>query len=473
MSAGRLLLLAPLGLVLGCASQFARPAWERPPPPARDGPVVQPGALHRDELPNGLRVLVLEDRRLPRVVLGLSLRRGESTVARDEAGVASFTADLMQRGAGSRDAIALAEAVDEIGASFSVWSGWDEMGVAVSGLSRDLDRLVEILADVVLRPRFERLEADRLRSERLAALEKAKDDPATLSSWFTQRALYPGHRFGLPRGGTPDTVRRLDARAARALHRRMFVPNGAVLSASGDVAAADVVARASAAFGDWQPGLVPDAGIAPPTPAPAERRIVVVDRPDLVQARISIAHEGIARTDRDRIAVSLMNSVIGGSGFSSRLTQSVRADSGLTYGIRSRFNLRREPGPFTVSTFTRVSEARRVVDLVLAELARAQSQPPSEAELRDARALAIGRFALGLESSAAVMNSLVNLDVYGLPQDSLDTFRGRVRATDAQQVARMAREHLHPERPAIVLVGPADLLVPQFEDLGEVSVLSP
>ena len=394
-------------------------------------------------------------------------------VALDEAGVAYFTAGLMRRGAGSRDAIALAEAVDEIGASLSVWSGWDEMGVYVSGLSRDLDRLFEILADVVLRPRFERREADRLRSERLAALEKAKDDPASLSGWFTQRTLYPGHRFGLPLGGTPDTVRRLDAGAARALHRRMFVPNGAVLAASGDVAAADVVARASAAFGDWPPGPVPDAGIAPSMPAPAERRIVVVDRPDLVQARISIAHEGIARTDRDRIAVSLMNSVIGGSGFSSRLTQSVRADSGLTYGIRSGFELRREPGPFTVVTFTRVSEARRVVDLVLAELARAQSQPPNEAELRDARALAIGRFALGLESSAAVMNSLVDLDVYGLPLDSLDTFRGRVRAIDTQLVARMARERLHPGRAAIVLVGPADLLVPQFEDLGEVSVLLP
>jgi predicted Zn-dependent peptidase len=436
-------------------------------------PVVQPGALHRSELPNGLHLLVLEDRRLPRVVLGLSVRRGEAMVAPDEAGVASFTADLMGRGAGSRDAVALAEAVDEIGASLSVWSGWDEIGVYVAGLSRDLDRLVEILADVVLRPRFERREAERLRSERLAALEKAKDDPATLSSWFTQSALYPGHRFGLPRGGTPDSVRRLDARAARAFHQRVLIPNAAVFSASGDVAVADVVARASAAFGDWQPASVPDAGIAPPMPAPPERRIVIVDRPDLVQARISIAHEGIARTDPDRIAVSLMNSVIGGSGFSSRLTQSVRADSGLTYGIRSSFELRREPGPFSVSTFTRVSEARRVVDLVLAELARAQSQPPSEAELRDARALAIGRFALGLETSAAVMNSLVDLDLYGLPEDSLDTFRGRVRATDAKQVARMAREHLHAERSAIVLVGPADLLVPQFEGLGEISVLSP
>ena len=473
MRALRPFLLAALCLALGCAPLFARPAWERPPPPARDVPVVQPGAFDRAELPNGLRVLVLEDRRVPRVVLGLHVRRGEAALASDEAGLAGFTAELMERGAGSRDAVALAEAVDEIGASLGVWSGWDAMGVFVSGLSRDLDRLVEILADVVLRPRFEAGEAARARSEQLASLEKAKDDPATLAGWFTQRALYPGHRFGLPRGGTPETVRRLDARAARAFHARVFVPNDAVLSASGDVAADGFIARAREAFGAWQVGPVPDPGPPPPMPAPSVRRIVVVDRPDLVQARISIAHDGIARTDPDRIAVALMNSVIGGSGFSSRLTKSVRADAGLTYGIGSRFELRREPGPFVVSTFTRVSEARRVVDLVLAELVRARSQPPTEAELRDARSLAIGRFSLGLESSAAVMDSLVDLDVYGLPQDSLDTYRARVRATGAMDVARMARQHLHPERAAVVLVGPADLLAPQFEDLGEVTRLSP
>jgi zinc protease len=464
---------ALLALALGCAPFLDRPAWERPPPPVRDAPVVQPGALERAALPNGLHVLVLEDHRIPRVVLGLALRRGEAMLAPERAGLAVFTGDLMERGAGTRDAVALAQAVDAIGASFYVWTGWDEMSVFVSGLSRDLDRLMEILADVVLRPRFERREATRLRSEQIASLQKAKDDPGTLANWFTQRTLYPEHRFGVPLGGTPETLERFDERAAREFHARVFVPNDAVLFASGDLEADDVLNRARGAFGAWRPEPVPDAGPAPPERAPEARRIVVVDRPDLVQARITIAHEGIARTDPDRIAVALMNSVIGGSGFSSRLTQTVRADAGLTYGIRSGFALRREPGPFTVTTFTRVPETRRVVDLVLAELGRARSQPPSEKELRDARALAIGTFSLGLETSDAVMTSLVDLDVYGLPPDSLDTYRARVRATDAEQVARMAREHLHPERAAIVLVGPAELLVPQFEDLGPVTVRTP
>lgn len=460
-------------LLLGCANPLRQPAWRRPPPPTSDAPMIRPGSLVRGELPNGLRTLVLEDRRLPRVVLGLTVRRGAAMVDPGQAGLARFTTELMERGAGGRDAVALAEAVDEIGASLSVWAGWDAAGVEVSGLSRDLDRLVEILADVVLRPHFDPGEAEKVRSEALAYLEQAKDNPTTLVHWYTAQTLYAGHRFGSPHAGTPESVRQLNERTARGFYRQIFLPNNAVLFGSGDLSGADWASRAQASFGAWKPRALPEAGPPPPTLTPAERSVVIVDRPELAQAQISIAHEGISRTNPDRIAGSLMNSVIGGSGFSSRLTQRVRASAGLTYHVSSHFRLRREPGPFAVSTFTRVDEARRVVNLVLAELERARTSPPSPSEIEDARALAIGGFVLGLETSAAVMESLVDLDIYGLPEDSLDTYRARIRATSTEAVERMVGELLHPDRAAIVLVGPADRLVPQFRDLGTPVVLQP
>jgi zinc protease len=465
-----------LVLVLLAASACAlarKPAWELPPPPARDAPVVQEGSLQRAELDNGLEVLVLEDHRLPRVALGVTVRRGAAIVDNEQAGLAAFTAELMSRGAGKRDALALAQAVDEIGASLRVGSDWDAMSVRVAGLSRDLDRLLEILADVVLRPRFEAREADKARGEILASLERAKDDPHTLASWNLARALYDGHRYGRPRRGVPETVAGLDTGAARAFHRRVFVPNDAIFSAAGDAAMEDLLARVGKAFGAWEWGPVSEPGPAPPALVPPERRIVVVDRPDLVQARIALAHEGIARTHPERVAASLMNTVLGGGGFSSRLMESLRAEEGLTYGVGSGFGMRRHPGPFYVSTFTRVSEVRRTLDLVLAELERAKSDPPSEEELRGARALMVGRFSLGLETSAAVVEALVDLDVYGLPEDSLDTYRSRIRATRVEHTARMARTLLHPERAAVVLVGPAREIVPQVEEMGLVEVVTP
>lgn len=460
-------------LCVGCALARPKPAWELPPPPAPEAPVVRSGAMHRASLDNGLEILVLEDRRLPRVVFGFTFRRGEGAVALDRAGLASFTTELLERGAGERDALAFAEYVDSIGASFSATAGWDSATVGVVGLSRDLDRLMEILADAVLAPRFEDAEAERARAERLAALERALDDPATLARWHTARAVYPGHRYGLPTTGSPETVERLDAAAAREYHRRTFIPNDAIFFASGDVSADDMEARVRAAFGDWKRGPLVPVGPAPPSVAPSARKIVIVDRPDLVQARISLSHEGIRRTAEDRLAVSLMNSVVGGSGFSSRLMDTLRAEAGLTYGVYSGFVLRRQPGPFVVSTFTRVPEVRRALDLILGELERGRSEPPDESELTWARTLAVGRFSMGLETSAAVMTGLVDLEVYDLPEDSLDTFRSRIRAVTAEQVAEAARGHLVPDRAAIVLVGPAEQIRPLVEDLGPVEVVEP
>ncbi len=435
--------------------------------------MVKPGSLQRARLDNGLEILVLEDHRLPLVSLGLSFRRGEAMLAPEDAGLASFTAELLERGAGGRDANEFAEYVDEIGASFGGAAGWDSLSVGVSGLSRDLDRLFEVLADGTLRPHFEAEEAERARAERLAALERAKDDPATLASWYTARALYAGHRYGTPLSGDAESVARLDAARARALHQRVFVPNDAIFYASGDVTAKDIIARVRAHFAKWPRGEPSPTGPPPPLRTPEQRRILIVDRPDLGQARIAVAHEGLSRTDEDRLAASLMNLVVGGSGFSSRLMTSLRSEQGLTYGVYSGYRLRRQPGPFVVSTFTRVPEVRRTLDLLLGELERGLEEPPGEDELVWARSLATGRFSMGLETSSAVMNGLVDLEIYDLPRDSLDTYRSRVRALTEADSARAARLYLHPERVAIVLVGPAEALLPQVEDLGPVEVVVP
>lgn len=460
-------------LLLSCAAHDPRPAWELPPAPPNDSPVVQPDRLHRAELDNGVAVLLLEDRRLPRVEVGVTVRRGAAGVPVDQAGLAPFTAELMKRGAGNRDALELSAAVDEIGASLSVSAGWDDLSVRVGGLSGDLDLLLEILADVALRPRFEEAEAEKARGQALAALERARDEPGTLAHWKLARALYPEHRYGLPRSGSPETVARLGAGAARRLHDRLFVPSDAIFSAVGDIDPDDLLARAGALFGAWSGDAAPPPGPAAPSRTPKERSIVVVDRPDLGQAKILLGQEGIGRTDPERIPVALLNSALGGSGFSSRLMERLRARDGLTYGVYSTFTLRRTPGPFFVSTSTRVAEARRAIDGILEVLETARTSPPEEEELHEAQMLAVGRFALGLETSDAVMESLVNLEIYGLPRDSLDTYRSRVRAVTPADLAILARSHLDPERLAIVVVGPAGELAGQLEGLGPIEHVAP
>jgi len=467
----RVLALLLVSLGLACTSPWAKPVWERPPPLPVDAKVVQDDRVHREELPNGVRVLVLEDRRLPAFSLGVVIARGAGVEAPEEAGVAAYTAELMERGAGARMALELAGVVDALGASLQVGAGWDSIAAQVAGLSEDRDALFDVLADVVLRPRFDRDEAERVRSESLAALRQAADDPTTLLNWSFAKTLYAGHRYGLPEEGTQETVARLGADAARAFHRRVFVPGAAIVYASGDVEPEPLLARIRATYGAWQGPRPPDVG-APP-PVPERRRVVVVDRPDLGQAQIGVGHDGVARSDPRRLPVQLLNSALGGGGFSSRLMARIRAEEGLTYGIYSQFVQRHRAGPFGVFTFTRVPKVGEVVTGILEELERVRREPPSEQELARVRSQRAGQFALALETSAEVAAALVELDVYGLPRDTLDTYRRRVRAVTVEETSAVARELIDPARSSIVVVGPAETLRAQLEPFGAVEVLAP
>jgi zinc protease len=463
-----------VSFAMGCGLAATRPAWEESPPPPAENAIVASDDLFRATLPNGLELILLEDDRLPRIALGITLRRGVGSVDPSLAGVAELAAEVMQRGAGERDALALAKIVEDAGASLSVSSGWDTTSISLSGLSEDRVLLFEILQDVALRPRFDGNEFSKARAEQEAGIVAAQDDPATLIRWHALRVLFDGHRYGLPHSGSAETLARIDVDRARAYWEDRFVPRNTVFWAVGDFKAEELIPRVERVFG----GLpdVPVISGTPPTPVqtPGTRRIVVVDKPELLQARIIVAHEGIERTEPTRIAVDIMNDALGGSGFSSRLMKKIRSEEGLTYGVGSGFSLRSQPGPFSVSTFTRIPKVRQVVDLVLEEMEAIRTDRLVTAdELAKFISFNIGRFGLSLETSDAVLSSLVDLDVHGLPNDSLDTFRSRVRAVTLDDVKLAAKTRLHPDRAAIVVLGPAEALVPDLEDLGEIEVRQP
>ena len=480
--AGRLVLrfangIAALGVVVsiaGCGVFGPRPAWEEPPPAPTVGPIVVAEDLHRATLANGIEIIVLEDPRLPRISLGVTLRRGAGSVAPAKAGIAELAAEVMQRGAGDRDALALAKVIEDTGASLTVSAGWDATTVSLAGLSKDAPLFQEILADVTKRPRFEAAEFEKARGEQLAGLAAAVDDPMTLVRWHFLRALYEGHRYGLPESGSVATVESLRVDDVRAYWRDRFVPRNAIFWAVGDVDAEAFVREIETGYGKLPDVAATADTPAPPAKTPEQRRIVVVDKPELVQAQILIGHEGIARSNPDRIPIDLMNDALGGSGFSSRLMKIVRGKNGLTYSVSSGFSLRRQPGPFQIATFTKVDSVRQVVDLALAEMgAIRESRPVDAEELAKFVSFSVGSFGLSLETSRAMLASLVDLEVHSLPDDSLDTFRARVAGAKLVEVQAAAKARLHPERAAIVVLGPAEQLVPQLESLGKVEVVNP
>lgn len=474
-SFGMALLLGVTLIGVGCVSQ--KPVWEETLKLARElpsvVPVVEQGRLHRATLANGMTLIVLEDSRLPRVSLGVAVRRGAGDEPRERAGLASLTAALMEREAGTRNALALAQAVDERGATLHVQAEWDAMEAGIAGLTRDLDFFFEILGDVVQRPVFSTEELRRIRANKIAELARSKDDPETLAEWAMKDALYPAHRYGLPVEGSPSTLAKISQAEVRDFYAQVFVPSNAIFYAVGDLKFDDVLARVNASFGAWQAGTLLAVGATPPGLEAMQRKIVIVDRPGVAQSQVFLGHAGIARTSDDRLPVELMSRVFGGGGFSSRLMTKIRSDAGLTYGVYAGFAMRRPSGQFYLLTSTRVSETRRVIDMSLEEMARMQTQPIDATELSRVQSFAEGRFALGLETSDAVMDSLVNFAVYGLPEDSLDTYRSRVRQVTTRDTERVAKQYLAPARASIVVVGPAQELRAQLETLGPVTVVAP
>lgn len=445
--------------------------WELPPAAAVERPIVDPARLRRATHANGLQVVVLEDHRLPRISAGFIAPRGAAIEQPDELGVAAFTATLMERGAGARDALALAAAVEDLGADLDVAADWDTLRVRVSGLSRDAEALLGVLSDVVRRPRFAAADAKRAAAEQRAALAQAKDDPGTLATQHFMRALYGAHRLGTPVAGSDATVARFTPSSARAFHARVVTPAGAILWAAGDIDADSFLVHAERAYGDMQ-----GAALAPLPPAPptrTQRRVVIVDRPDLGQAQLALGHEGIARDDARRLEAQLLNTAFGAGGFSSRLMSRIRASEGLTYGIYGQFLQFRAPGPYVITTFTRVPEVAKLLESAFEELERVRREPPAGDELERARSLRIGSFPLALETTDAQMSALLDLDVYGLPRDTLDTYRSRMRAIRAEDIAATASALLHPERATIVVVGPAAALREPLAKYGTVEVVAP
>jgi zinc protease len=285
------------------------------------------------------------------------------------------------------------------------------------------------------------------------------------------RALYGEHRFGTPVAGVDATVARFTPATARAFHARVVTSAGAILWAAGDLDAATFFARAERDFGDLRADAVEP--LTPAPPAPTRRRVLIVDRPELGQAQIAIGHDGIARADDRRLEAQLLNTAFAGGGFSSRLMARIRASEGLTYGIQGQFIQFRAPGPYVISTFTRVPEVRKLLASLFEELERVRSQPPVGDELAHTRSQRVGSYPLALETTDAQIRAVVDLDVYGLPRDTLDTYRSRMRAITDEQIAATAAALIHPERAAIVVVGPAATLREPLAQYGEVEVVAP
>ncbi len=466
--------LTVLALLMTVAVAWAEvPDRSHPPQPGVPPALHMPTVVKR-QLTNGVPVWFVQRAKVPLVSVSLLLRAGAMQDPVGKYGLASFTASCLDEGAGSRDSLAFAEAVDMLGADLSASAGYDATLVALEVPSRRLEPALDLMADLVLRPRFPQAEFDRLRGQALTSFLQIRKDPASLASAaFLSVVFGPDYRYGTPVSGQASQFAALTRQDLVDFHRRAYRPELASLVVTGDTDPEATLPLLQARFGSW-PVSGPALSAVPTRAVPLrERGLFLVDRPGSPQSLLRLGMVGVARSTPDYFPLQIANTVLGGS-FTSRLNQNLRERNGYTYGVSSGFAMRLEPGPFTVSTSVQADKTGAAIGEILAEL-KALRQPIPEEELRKARNYAAYSFPGEFETCADLAGMVTDMQLHRLPDAYYSEYVGRLLAVDPATAARAVAAHLDPEAMALVVVGDAATVRPQLEalGLGPVRVLTP
>jgi zinc protease len=414
-------------------------------------------------LANGLRVVVVAHHEQPAVSMRLIVRAGAAQDPPGKAGLATLMASLLDQGAAGRTSEQIADTIDFVGGALGVGAGTDLSFVNVLVLKDSFDLALDLLSDVVRRPSFSPAEIERQREQVLSALQVNAQDPEYLAGVAIDRLVYGFHPYGIPSAGTPESVASLTRDDIVSFHERWFAPNNAILAIVGDLPAEEAFKGAERAFGSWERKPVPAIAF-PELPEPT-RRVVLIDRPGAVQTEIRVGNIGIPRKHRDYDAFSLAIRVLGGEG-ANRLQRMLRSERSLTYGASADVQALKQAGAVVAETDTRSDATGEALRLVVDEFWRLQRDPVHELELSDAKAYMTGNFPLTIETPDAIAMQVLNVLFYDLDVDDLQTYRERVSRIGADDIQRVARSYLRPNRLSIVLVGDATTVLPQLKGAG-------
>jgi zinc protease len=438
--------------------------WPRegPPRPLSARAVAFP-PYHTRTLPNGLQVVVVAHHEQPVVSLRLLVRAGTASDPAGKPGVAALAGALLDQGTTTRDAAEIADTIETMGGALDAGAASDATFVHALVMNDSVEIGLALLSDVVRHPAFAAGELERQRQQLLSGLMLSAEDPDALASRVLDRLIYGFHPYGLPGSGSVESLASIAPADLRAFHDRYFAPNNALLAIVGDVAAAEAFDAATRVFGPWtRRDVPPPPDVEPPQPT---RRIVVIDKPDAVQTEIRVGQLTLPRRHADHVAIDLAIKVLGGEG-SNRLHRVLRSERGLTYDAQAVLHPRAHAGDFAAETATRTDTTGEVLRLVVDEIATLVRERVSERELAGAKAALTGSFPLRIETPDAIAAQVLDVLFYDLPAAELGTYRERVASVTVEELQRVTRAYLKPERLSVVLVGNAKGFAGQLPGFG-------
>jgi predicted Zn-dependent peptidase len=456
---------------LAALASAAGPDRTKPPSAAAPRPVRLP-PLQKMALGNGLPVILLDVREVPVVEVALVVRAGAASDPQGRSGAAAMTAEMLDEATGGRDALAIADALDLLGAELRTSCGWDASHVRLHVPAARFQAALPLFADVALRPALRQKDLDRLRREALTELLQAREEPRRIAAFALDRAVFgEGHRYGQPLRGDAASIQALKTAELRAFHTRHYRPENAALVVVGTIDAATLLPQLEKTFGAWQKGGQPNPGIADAAPSYG-RQLWLIDRPGAAQSVIRIGRVAPGRATPDFHALQVMNTLLGGS-FTSRLNDNLREQHGYAYGASSRFDYRRAAGLFVAASDVQTPSTADALREFMSELQRIRT-PARKDEVERARAFLAAGYASEFETTREIAAKLAEQFVFALLEDEFTSFVPKALDVDAKAVQRVATASIDPGNLAIVVVGDRAKIERGLQqlDLAAINVLS-
>jgi zinc protease len=426
-------LLVALGLVLTAAAARA------------DGLPVQ-------ELtsPGGIKAWLIEDHTNPLIAVSIGFHGGAASEPEDRIGVANFVSTTLDEGAGPLDSAAYQQKLADLGAELDFDASQDEFTGTMRMLTAHRDESFDLLRLALTQPRFDPEPVERMRRQLLAALARTSDDPDEIAERTWNALVFAGHPYARDSCGTPETIAAITPDDLRGFVTARFGRDNLLIGVVGDIGAAELGPLLDKTFGALPekaaPLTVPDAKVD------AAGQLVVVDK-DIPQSVVVFGQEGIARHDPDFYAAYVVNHILGGGGFSSRLTEEVREKRGLAYGIDTYLATYDHAALVGGGVGTQNARVADTLKITRQEWARMRDEGPTAEELADAKTYLIGSYPLRFTSSTATSKSLVAVQLEGFPSDYFAKRNGYIQAVTLEDAKRVAGRLLQPEKLAVVIVG--------------------
>lgn len=444
--------LALAALLSGRPVSAQQETFDRSKPPELGPPprVSLPPIVTR-QLANGLKVLIVEQHELPLADFVLVVGSGSTSDPTGKPGIANLTAQMLREGTTTRKSLEIADQIAFLGINLFPNSNWESSTLSLHTPTAQLDSALAIFADLALHPSFPENEFDRIKKTRLTELLQLRDQgPAIANIAFPAIIYGNAHPYGIPSLGTEASVQSLTTADLRSYYGANFKPNNATLIVVGDVSPAQVEAKINALFGSWQRAEVPVVAYGEP-PKAASTTIYLIDKPGAAQSSFRIGEVGVPRSTKDYFALTVMNTILGGS-FTSRLNQNLRENRGYTYGAGSRFDMRRAAGPFLASAEIVTAKSDSALIEFMKEL-NGIRQPVPTNELSRAKRFLQLQLPGNFETTQDIAGALVPVALYNLPLDYYDNYVQNIENVTQADVARVAQQYVNPGTLAVVIVG--------------------